>query len=68
MYGGINIGHFKKFVPTKMSGHTNCQKLYQFFILFYLYIYPPDSQESDQAASKQLPRSGIGDAKIFLSG
>ena len=41
-----------------------------FFIFFYPYIYPPDSQESDRGANtkgKQLPRSASGDAKILLS-
>ena len=38
--------------------------------IFYLYIYPPDSQESDGGAihrGKQLPRPASGDAKILLS-
>ena len=39
--------------------------------LVYIYIYPPDSQESDGGAytyGKQLPRPAFGDAKILLSG
>ena len=39
-------------------------------ISFHLYIYPPDSQESDGSANtegKQLPRPAFGDAKILLS-
>ena len=38
---------------------------------FFLYIYPPDSQESDGNANtegiKQLPQPACGDAKILLS-
>ena len=37
--------------------------------LFYLYIYSPDSQESDVSANtygKQLPRPASGDVKIVL--
>ena len=40
------------------------------FFYFYLYIYPPDSQESDGGACLQwlqLPRPASGDAKILLS-
>ena len=39
------------------------------FILFYLYIYPPDSQESDRGANtwgRQLPRPASGDIAIRL--
>ena len=57
-----------------------CQKSYfvynklnnkQFFYLVYLYVYLPDSQESDGSANtsgKQLSRPASGDAKILLSG
>ena len=41
-----------------------------YFILFYLYICLPDSQESDGGANiqgKQLPRPVSGDPKILLS-
>ena len=41
-----------------------------FIYLFYLCIYPPDSQESDGGANtwgRQLPRPASGDAKILLS-
>ena len=41
-----------------------------YFISFYLYIYPPDSQESDGGTNtmgKQLPRPASGNAKILLS-
>ena len=34
------------------------------FFLFYLYIYPPGSQESDGGAH---PRPASGDSKILLS-
>ena len=40
------------------------------FFPFYLYIYPPDSQESDGGAiawGKQLFQPASGDAKILLS-
>ena len=39
------------------------------FILFHLYIYPPDSQEIEGGANtedRQLPRPASGDAKILL--
>ena len=38
------------------------------FIFFYLYIYPPDSQETTEALyiGRQLPRSAFGDAKVLL--
>ena len=38
--------------------------------LSYLYIYPPDWQESDEGTntlSKQLPGPAFGDPKFFLS-
>ena len=41
-----------------------------FIFYFYLYIYPPDSQESDGGAIHRvsnLPRPASGDAKILLS-
>ena len=42
----------------------------EYFFYFNLYIYPPDSQESDGGANTQggqLPRPASGDAKILLS-
>ena len=44
--------------------------LFYLFILFYLYIYLPDSQESDGGANtlgRQLPRPASGGAMILLS-
>ena len=39
-----------------------------FIDLFYLYICPPESQESDQTVDTEgKPRPAFGDAKILLS-
>ena len=41
-----------------------------YLFLFYLYIYPPDLQESDGGVNtegKQLPQPALGDAKILPS-
>ena len=41
-----------------------------YLFLFYLYIYSPDSQESDGGVNilgKQLPRPAFRDIKILLS-
>ena len=41
---------------------------FSFIYSFYLYVYPPDSQESDGGANtlgKQLPQPAFGDAKIL---
>ena len=47
-----------------------CVNLFLFiFYLFYLYIYPPDLQESNGGANtlgRQLPQPASGDAKILL--
>ena len=51
------------------ASHSRRQKKFYLF-LFYLYIYPPDSQESDGGANtfgRQLPRPASGNAKILLS-
>ena len=40
------------------------------FYLFYLNVYPPDSQESNKGANaygKQLPQPASENAKILLS-
>ena len=44
--------HNKIFLPLEASGNnTATLKTGEYFILFYLYIYPPDSQESDGGAN-----------------
>ena len=48
----------------------NEQKAFILFYLFYLYIYSPDSQESDGGANtydNQLPQPASRDTKILLS-
>ena len=43
--------------------------IYLFIYFIYLYIYPPDTQESDRGPDtyeKQLPRPASRDAKILL--
>ena len=37
------------------------------YLLFYLYIYPPGLQESDEGAIHKAGRPASGDAKILLS-
>ena len=42
---------------------------FYYYLSFYLYIYPPESQESDGSTNrqgKQLPRPASGDAKTLL--
>ena len=52
-----------------VNGPPRCEDIYHFIYLFYLYFYPPDSQESDRGANTQgseLPRPASGNAKILL--
>ena len=57
-------------IAKNLQSLLNKDYLFFLFILFYLYIYPPDSQESDRGANtygRQLPRPASGDTKILLS-
>ena len=64
------------FFPTSNNHRNTSATLpkrlkFENLFLYYLYIYPPDLQESDGGAnilSKQLPQPASGDAKILLSG
>ena len=43
--------HLLELFPDKFNLKLSLFRTYLFIYLFYLYIYPPDSQESDGGAN-----------------
>ena len=61
----VAIQRFQFFTIIPIQSYLSEVLFLFIYFLFYLYIYPPDSQESDGGANT-LPRPASGDTKILL--